>query len=128
MDSETDSIFPILDRPTPLADRARDRVDNGDTPAKDEKVVGEVVGKKMAQIAQSDDEDEIDEILSDISSAASNAVSRELDVDEDQLDLDLIEDNIHTALRHRAEDILEDDVTEDSGGGEEEDDSPTFGS
>lgn len=128
MDSETDGVFPILDRPTPLADRARDRVDNGDSPPKDEKVVGEIVGKKMAQIAQADDEDEIDEILSDISSAASNAVSREFDVDEEQLDLGLIEDNIHTALRHSEEDILEDDSPEDSSGDGEEDDSTSFGS
>lgn len=124
MDSETDNIFPLVDRQTPLLDRVRDGEVNGKTHSSE---LGNLLGEQIAAVAKSDDEDQVQQSLSRVSSETVQAIADKLEVDEERVDSDKVAGLIHTALSDLNEDDLLLPEEEEESDDESEDEESTFG-
>lgn len=123
MDSETDDIFPIVDRSTPILDRVREGKVNGKTHSSE---LGNLLGEQIGAVAKSDEDEMVQESLSRVASEAIPSVADKLGVSKEEVDSDKVAGLIMSSFSDLTEDdllLLEEEESDE----ESEDEESTFG-
>jgi len=101
MTGDKQEIFPIIDRPAPLMERVRNRLDdNGDSK------LGEMLGREMAAVAQEEDVEIIQDVVANISASAVESIADEMDINESDVDKDEVVELVASTIN-----VSEDDIT-----------------
>lgn len=92
-----DSIFPLMDRRAPLADRVRDfRNGRG----------GKELGKVFGKVLTAEDEDQRNKVIEDLGNQFREGLAEQLGVSEEDIDTGLVAELQQTAMELTPQDVL----------------------
>lgn len=101
MSTQNDSIFPLVNRRTPILERIQGRLDNGDKAGVED--VGYKLGRELGAISQMDDDIVAQETVLALRDSMVSGMAEELDMDKEEVSIEDIEE-VLSAVEQSEED------------------------
>lgn len=114
--------FPLVDRPTPFADRVRDRVTQNN--------LGEAMGKRLGEFLNSEDEMAKAQVAEELGSGFKSSLAEEIDVPEEHISDEVVSMMAELFTEPTADEVLTEEAKESLGlissREDEEQEEPSF--